>query len=74
MHFLLIAAIAATYLTQLAQAALAASAPYKYVLAFSIDGMHSSDVEKYLTARPNSNMSKLLATGYQYSNAWTTAV
>jgi hypothetical protein len=74
MRSLPVAVIAAAYLTQLSKSAPAASAPYKYVLAFSVDGMHSSDVEKYLAARPNSNMSKLLATGYEYSNAWTTAV
>ena len=56
------------------QAAPAPSAPYKYVLAFSVDGMHSSDVDKYVAARPKSNITKMLSTGYEYSNAFTSAV
>jgi hypothetical protein len=52
----------------------ATSAPYKHVLVFSVDGMHSSDVEKYTAARPKSNMVKLLATGYEYTDAYTSAV
>ena len=47
--------------------------PYKHVAAFSVDGMHSSDVEKYLAVRPNSNISMLLKTGYEYTNAFTSA-
>ena len=47
--------------------------PYKYVAVFSIDGMHSSDVEKYLAARPKSNISSLLQNGYEYTNAFTSA-
>jgi hypothetical protein len=55
----------------------AASAPakkYKYVFQVSIDGMHSSDVEKYLAIRPKSAMASLLATGYEYSDAYTSGV
>jgi len=40
---------------------------------FSVDGMHASDVEKYLAVRPTSNISILLATGYEYTNAYTSA-
>lgn len=65
--------VAAFLITQV-QAAPAASAPYKYVLTFSVDGMHSSDVEKYVAARPQSTIAKLLSTGYEYSNAYTSAV
>jgi len=45
----------------------------KHVAIFSVDGMHSSDVGKYLAARPNSTMAALLETGYQYINANTSA-
>lgn len=48
--------------------------PYKHVIALSIDGMHSSDVAKYLAVRPNSTIASLLATGYEYQNAYTSAV
>lgn len=45
---------------------------YKYVAAFSVDGMHSSDVEKYVAARPKSTIAELLETGFEYTNAFTT--
>ena len=45
----------------------------KHVAIFSVDGMHSSDVGKYLAARPNSTMATLLETGYQYNSANTSA-
>lgn len=44
---------------------------YKYVAAFSIDGFHSSDVDKYVAIRPKSTIANLLATGYEYTNAYT---
>jgi predicted AlkP superfamily pyrophosphatase or phosphodiesterase len=44
---------------------------YKYVAAFSIDGFHSSDVEKYVAVRPKSTIASLLATGYEYTDAYT---
>jgi len=47
--------------------------PYKHMAVFSVDGMHASDVEKYLVVRPKSNISLLLATGYEYTNAYTSA-
>lgn len=51
----------------------AAKAPFKYVAVISIDGMHASDVEKYLAARPTSNISMLLNTAYEYTDAYTSA-
>lgn len=47
--------------------------PFKYVVAFSIDGMHSSDVGKWTTLKPTSNISRLLQTGYEYTDAYTSA-
>jgi predicted AlkP superfamily pyrophosphatase or phosphodiesterase len=44
---------------------------YKYIAAFSIDGFHSSDVDKYVAVRPKSTIASLLATGYQYADAYT---
>ena len=46
---------------------------YKYVALFSVDGFHSSDVAKYVSLRPKSNIAALLATGYEYTNAFTSA-
>ena len=46
---------------------------YKYVALFSVDGFHSSDVAKYTSLRPKSNIAALLATGYEYTNALTSA-
>lgn len=46
---------------------------YKHVAAFSVDGFHSSDVEKYVAARPNSTIAKLLHTGFEFTNAFTSA-
>jgi hypothetical protein len=46
---------------------------YKYVAAFSVDGMHGSDVEKYVAARPKSTIAELLENGYEYTNAYTSA-
>lgn len=48
-------------------------APYKHVALFSIDGMHGSDVAKYVAKRPHSTIAKLVATGYEYTNAFTSA-
>ena len=52
---------------------LAWSHKYKYVAVFSIDGFHSSDVGKYVTLRPKSTIAQLLETGYEYTNANTSA-
>lgn len=46
---------------------------YKHVALFSIDGLHSSDVGKYVSLRPKSTIAALLATGYEYTNAFTSA-
>ncbi|KAF2474960.1 type I phosphodiesterase/nucleotide pyrophosphatase [Lindgomyces ingoldianus] len=43
----------------------------KHVAVFSIDGLHNSDIDKWLALGP-SNISKLLGTGYRYTNAWAT--
>lgn len=47
--------------------------PFKRVISISIDGLHSSDVEKWLAYKPNSNISALLKTGYEYTDAYTSA-
>lgn len=62
----------------LATLSLASAAPlqtgsYKHVAVFSVDGLHASDLDKYVALRPNSNISALLKSGYQYSGAYTSA-
>lgn len=49
------------------------SSAYKHVAVFSIDGLHASDIEKYLAARPKSTIASLLETGYEYTQAYTSA-
>lgn len=44
---------------------------YKHVAAFSIDGLHSSDVEKYVALRPKSTIATLLNTAYEYTDCYT---
>ena len=46
---------------------------YKHVIMISVDGMHASDVEKWLALKPSSNIGQLLQTGYEYTNALTSA-
>lgn len=46
---------------------------YKYVAVFSVDGFHSSDVTKYVAERPGSTIAQLLQTGYEYTDAYTSA-
>ena len=46
---------------------------YEHVAVFSIDGFHGSDVPKYIAKRPKSTIAKLLATGFEYTNAFTSA-
>lgn len=46
---------------------------YKHVVAISIDGLHSSDVPKYLALRPKSTIAELLETGYEFTDAYTSA-
>lgn len=47
--------------------------PYKYIFVISPDGLHASDIPKYVAARPNSNISQLLDSAYFYSGAYTSA-
>lgn len=41
---------------------------YKHVAMFSVDGLHPSDVEKYVALRPQSDIAKLLKTAYDYTS------
>ncbi|OCK80156.1 type I phosphodiesterase/nucleotide pyrophosphatase [Lepidopterella palustris CBS 459.81] len=43
----------------------------KYVAVFSVDGLHDSDLDRWLALGP-SNISELLETGYRYTDAYTT--
>ena len=52
----------------------AAAKKYKYVLTFSADGLHSSDIGKYVAIQPQSTIASLLETGCEYSDAYTSAV
>ena len=69
--------LSATALTAVSSAAVTPrndnDSRYKYVAAFSVDGMHGSDVEKYVAARPKSTIAELLENGYEYTNAFTSA-
>lgn len=47
------------------------AATFKHIAVFSIDGLHGSDVGKYVAARPQSTIAKLLQTGYEYTDART---
>lgn len=47
--------------------------PYKHVFAVSPDGLHASDIPKYVAMRPNSNIAMLLETGIEYTDAYTSA-
>ena len=57
----------------LASAAPLRTGPFRHVAVFSVDGLHASDIDKYVALRPESNISALLKTGYQYSGAYTSA-
>lgn len=46
---------------------------YKYVVTFSIDGMHSSDVEKWVALKPAGTIATLLKTAYEYTDCKTSA-
>ena len=46
---------------------------YSHVAVFSIDGLHSSDVEKYIALKRDSTIAKLLQTGYECTDALTSA-
>ncbi|KAG8409094.1 hypothetical protein J3459_017797 [Metarhizium acridum] len=70
-------AIAAAWLSGLASADIngrhAPNNTYKHVAFFSIDGMHSSDIEKWVASKPQGAIAKLLETGYWYKGALTSA-
>jgi predicted AlkP superfamily pyrophosphatase or phosphodiesterase len=46
---------------------------YKYVVTFGIDGMHGSDVEKYIALRPKSTIASLISTAFEYTDCYTSA-
>ncbi|KAK4139131.1 type I phosphodiesterase [Dichotomopilus funicola] len=48
-------------------------AKYKHVAFFSIDGLHASDVPKWVSAEPHGAIASLLKTGYWYAGALTSA-
>lgn len=60
-------------LTAVAFPALADSKVYKHVVMFSVDGLHGSDVEKYIAKRPDSTIATLLKTAYEYTDCYTSA-
>lgn len=64
----------AVALLSLAGRSLADDKKYKHVAAFSVDGFHGSDVGKYVALRPQSTIAGLLETGFEYENAFTSAV
>lgn len=41
---------------------------YKHVAMFSVDGLHPSDVAKYVALRPQSTIANLLKTAYDYKS------
>lgn len=43
-------------------------------MTISVDGMHASDLDKYVALRPNSAFAGLLQTGIKYPNANTSGV
>lgn len=47
---------------------------YQHVITLSVDGLHSSDVPKYLAIRPQSTFATLLNTGIVYPGCYTSAV
>jgi hypothetical protein len=63
----------ATFLSA-AAAAPASSSAYKHVVALSVDGLHGSDVDKYVALRPKSVIASLLSTGIEYNNAYASGV
>ena len=46
---------------------------YKYVATFSVDGLHGSDVEKYVAVRLQSTIAEMLENAYEYKNVYTSA-
>lgn len=58
----------------LAAPAWGAWSPYQHTLFISVDGMHASDLDKYVAMKPNSAFAGLLQTGIKYANAYTSGV
>ena len=52
-------------------AAAAASVPTKHVLLISIDGMHQSDLQWWVSKHPTSTIAQLMHRGVEYTNAKT---
>jgi predicted AlkP superfamily pyrophosphatase or phosphodiesterase len=46
---------------------------YKHVVTFSVDGLHGSDVEKYVALRPASTIATLLKTAYENTDCYASA-
>ncbi|KAK3937167.1 type I phosphodiesterase [Diplogelasinospora grovesii] len=46
---------------------------FKHVAVFSIDGLHSSDIPKWVALKPQGTIAKLLEHGYWYQNALTSS-
>jgi predicted AlkP superfamily pyrophosphatase or phosphodiesterase len=47
-------------------------AGYKHVAIFSFDGLHASDVDKYLALKgPKSNLSEILEHSHRFTGAYT---
>ncbi|MFF4786913.1 MULTISPECIES: alkaline phosphatase family protein [Streptomyces] len=69
------AAGALTGVTALQPPAFAAShhqAPVKHVLLISVDGLHQSDLARYVSRHPKSALARLVGGGVEYTHARTT--
>jgi len=44
----------------------------RHVLLISVDGLHQTDVDRFVTSHPDSTLARLLARGVQYTDAHTT--
>lgn len=56
-----------------AAATLPQHAPVHHVLLVSVDGLHANDLERYVSAHPDSTLTQLAAQGIDYTNAQTVA-
>lgn len=54
-------------------AAIALKPTYEHVFMLSVDGMHNSDLNKYIIDNPSSNFAKLLRTANRYTDCYTSA-
>ncbi|KAH0040624.1 hypothetical protein KCU78_g1135, partial [Aureobasidium melanogenum] len=45
---------------------------FQHVAVFSVDGLHASDIDRWLSLKPSSNISMMLEHGYRYTGAYTT--